>query len=141
LVHIQATAVTRSLSRLGVLGLALFGAVFASGCDKGTGLLVENRTSSDVLIRVQQSESGPLVFNAPPDVLAWALHPIDLTQPAGPIELLDQQCRILGSWTESGYLVINQDGAQMKQLPLPEQRPLASVRLASSNECGGPLSP
>jgi hypothetical protein len=130
--HLPAPAVKLVRAALVICTAFVLGA-----CDHGAGLLVKNETSSTVLIRVPQTNTGPLVFTAPAETLGWALHPIDL-HPGGPIEVLDLSCNVLARLDGEGLLDITDGGPMIMALPGVDNRPPASQRLASTSACGGP---
>lgn len=130
--HLPAPAVTLVRAALAIGTALVFGA-----CDHGAGLLVKNETSSMVLIRVPQTNTGPLVFMAPAGSSGWALHAIDL-HPGGQIEVLDQSCNVLARLAGEGLLDITDGGSTITALPGVDNRPPASERLASTSACGGP---
>ena len=103
-------------------------------------LLVANRSGTEWLIRVDQPNVGPLVFDLPPHVSGWAIHPVDLYAMEGDIALMTVDCEIVSSWREGGWLVVRSDGsATLDQLPSSDARPKANVRLQRTERCGGPL--
>lgn len=126
----------RATTMIGLLLIALS----LVGCDPATSLLVENRTTDVFFVRIEQPEGGPLVFLSAPGEVAWALHSIDMVEAAGAIQLLNEKCMVLGSWTGGGLLVIEQGSGDLETLPPVGERPSAAVRLSATSRCGGPAS-
>ncbi len=140
MVCVPASAPVSVIPRLSLLAALAVSIPLFAACDPGSALLADNGSDREWLVRVDQPNVGPLVFDLPPHTSGWAIHPADLYPIEGDIALMTVDCQVVSTWREGGWLVVRSDGsATLDQLPSFDARPEGNVRLRSTERCGGPL--